>query len=78
MAKGYWFACYRVIKDQEASANYAKRAPAAIQAHGGKFLVRGAPANVYEQALAQRVVMIEFDSIEKAILRTIRRATRKR
>jgi uncharacterized protein (DUF1330 family) len=29
--------------------------------------VRGAPAKVYEQGLAQRVVMIEFDSVEKAI-----------
>jgi len=67
MAKGYWIAFYRSIKDPEAFANYAKLAPAAIQAHGGKFVVRGAPAKVYEQGLAQRVVMIEFDSVEKAI-----------
>ena len=67
MAKGYWIAFYRSIKDPEAFANYAKLAPAAIQAHGGKFVVRGAPAKVYEHGLAQRVVMIEFDSVEKAI-----------
>ena len=67
MAKGYWIPFYRSIKDPEAFANYAKLAPAAIQAHGGKFVVRGAPAKVYEQGLAQRVVMIEFDSVEKAI-----------
>lgn len=67
MAKGYWIAFYRSIKNPEAFANYAKLAPAAIQAAGGRFLVRGAPAKVYEQGLAQRVVMIEFDSVEKAI-----------
>ncbi len=67
MAKGYWIAFYRSIKNQDAFANYAKLAPAAIQAGGGRFLARGAPAKVYEQGLAQRVVMIEFDSVEKAI-----------
>ena len=65
--EGYWIAFYRSIKDQEASAHYAKLARAAIQAHGGKFVVRGVPAKVYEQALAQRVVMIASDSGEKAI-----------
>ena len=34
---------------------------------GGKFLVRGAPAKVYEHGINQRVVMIEFDSLEKAL-----------
>ena len=67
MAKAYWIAFYRSIKNQEAFANYAKLAPAAIQAHGGRFLVRGAPAKVYELGQNQRVVMIEFDSVEKAI-----------
>ena len=67
MAKGYWIAFYRSIKNQEAFANYAKLAPAAIQAAGGRFIVRGAPAKVYEQGLNQRVVMIEFDSVAQAI-----------
>ncbi len=67
MAKGYWIAFYRSIKNQDAFDNYAKLAPAAIRAGGGRFLARGAPAKVYEQGLAQRVVMIEFDSVEKAI-----------
>ena len=67
MAKAYWIAFYRSIKNPDAFAAYAKLAPAAIQAHGGKFLVRGSPAKVYEAGLEQRVVMIEFDSVEKAI-----------
>ena len=67
MAKAYWIAFYRSIKNPDAFAAYAKLAPAAIQAHGGKFLVRGGPAKVYEAGLEQRVVMIEFDSVAKAI-----------
>jgi len=67
MAKGYWIAFYRSIKNPEAFANYVKLAPAAIQAAGGRFVVRGAPAKVYEQGLNERVVMIEFDSVEQAI-----------
>ena len=67
MAKAYWIAFYHSIKNPEAFAAYAKVAPAAIQAAGGRFVVRGNPAKVYEQGLAQRVVIIEFDSLEKAV-----------
>jgi uncharacterized protein (DUF1330 family) len=67
MAKAYWIAFYHSIKNPDAFAAYAKIAPAAIQAVGGRFVVRGNPAKVYEQGLAQRVVMIEFDSLEKAL-----------
>jgi uncharacterized protein (DUF1330 family) len=67
MAKAYWIAFYREIRNPDAFAAYAKLAPAAIQAFGGRFLVRGNPAKVYEQGIAQRVVMIEFDSLDKAI-----------
>jgi uncharacterized protein (DUF1330 family) len=67
MAKGYWIAFYRQITNPDAFAAYAKLAPAAIQAFGGRFVVRGTPAKVYEQGIAQRVVMIEFDSVDKAM-----------
>ena len=67
MAKGYWVATYRSIKSPEALAEYAKLAGPAIQAGGGRFLVRGTPAKVYEVGLAQRVVVIEFDSVAQAI-----------
>lgn len=67
MAKAYWMAFYKSVKNPDAFAAYAKIAPAAIQAHGGKFLVRGTPAKTYEMGLNQRVVVIEFDSVEKAI-----------
>lgn len=67
MAKVYWVAQYRSIKDPEALAAYAKLAGPAMAAAGGRFLVRGMPAKTYEAGLNQRVVVLEFDSIEKAI-----------
>jgi uncharacterized protein (DUF1330 family) len=67
MAKAYWIACYRSIKNPDALAAYAKLAGPAIQGAGGRFLVRAAPAKTYEAGLAQRTVMIEFDSVAQAI-----------
>jgi uncharacterized protein (DUF1330 family) len=66
MAKAYWVATYRSIKNPDALAAYAKLAGPAIQAAGGKFIVRGTPAKTYEAGLNQREVVIEFDSVDKA------------
>jgi uncharacterized protein (DUF1330 family) len=66
MAKGYLVVCYRSIKNQEAWQAYAKLAAPAIQALGGRFIVRGMPAKTYEAGLNQRVVIVEFDSVERA------------
>ena len=67
MAKAYWIAFYKSIKNPDQFAAYAKLAPPAIQAAGGKFMIRGLPAKTYELGMNQRVVMIEFDSLEKAL-----------
>jgi uncharacterized protein (DUF1330 family) len=67
MAKAYWINCYHSIKNPDAMAAYAKLAGPAIQAAGGRFIVRGMPAKTYEAGVDQRVVMIEFDSVEQAI-----------
>jgi uncharacterized protein (DUF1330 family) len=67
MAKAYWIACYRSISDPEALAAYVKLAGPAIAAAGGRFLVRGNAAKAYEAGVAQRVVVIEFDSVERAV-----------
>ena len=67
MAKAYWVVFYKSISDQEKFGAYAKLAPAAIQAQGGKFLARGMAAHVYENGLKQRVVMIEFPSLQHAL-----------
>lgn len=67
MAKGYWITFYRSISNPEALAAYGKLAGPAITAGGGRFVVRGLPAKTYEAGLNQRTVVIEFDSLEKAI-----------
>jgi uncharacterized protein (DUF1330 family) len=67
MAKAYWVATYRSISNPDALAAYAKLAGPSIAAGGGKFLVRGTPAKTYEAGLAQRTVVIEFDSVAAAV-----------
>jgi len=66
MAKAYWVATYRSISNPDALAGYAKLAGPAIQAAGGRFLARGTAAKAYEAGILQRVVIVEFDSVEKA------------
>ena len=67
VAKAYWVVTYRAIKNQDAFAAYAKLAAPAIQESGGRFIVRGNPAKTYEAGMNQRVVVIEFDSLAKAL-----------
>ena len=62
-----WIACYRSVSDPEALAAYAKLAGPAIAAAGGRFLARGNAAKAYEAGLTERVVVIEFDSVERAV-----------
>ena len=66
MAKAYWVACYRAIKNPDALAEYAKLAGPPLQAAGGKILARGMPSKVYEAGVNQRTVLIEFPSVEAA------------
>ncbi|MGA9027579.1 MAG: DUF1330 domain-containing protein [Steroidobacteraceae bacterium] len=67
MAKAYWVSCYREITDAAKLAAYAKLAGPALEAAGGRFLARGTAAKTYEAGLAQRTVLIEFESIDAAI-----------
>jgi uncharacterized protein (DUF1330 family) len=67
MAKAYWVVSYRAIHKPEAFARYAAVAPAAVQANGGRFLVRSMAAKVYEAGVQQRVVVIEFDTLALAL-----------
>jgi uncharacterized protein (DUF1330 family) len=67
MAKGYWINCFRSIKDPAKVDAYRKLAGPAMEAAGAKFLVRGDPAKVYEAGVVGRVVVIEFESVAKAI-----------
>lgn len=67
MAKGYWIACYSEVKDPAKLAAYAQLAGPAIEAGGGRFLVRGMAAKAYEAGHLERTVVIEFESVEKAV-----------
>jgi uncharacterized protein (DUF1330 family) len=67
MAKAYWITFYRSVSSASALADYAKAAGPAIQAAGGRFLARGGSAAAYEAGVNQRVALIEFESLEKAI-----------
>jgi len=67
MAKAYWVATYRSISNPDALAEYAKLAGPAIAGGGGKFLARGTAAKAYEKGVIQRCVIIEFDSVDKAV-----------
>jgi uncharacterized protein (DUF1330 family) len=67
MAKVYWVSVYKSVSDLEALAAYAKLASVAMTAHGGVFIARGNPVQIIESGLQQRVVLIEFESLEKAM-----------
>jgi len=67
MPKAYWISAYRAVRDPDALAAYGKLAGPALEAGGGRFLARGTPAQVYEQGVQQRTVLIEFESVAKAI-----------
>ena len=67
MAKAYLVVTYRKITNQEKWQAYAKLAGACIPKLGGKFIIRGMPAKTYEKGMNERVVVVEFDSVQKAM-----------
>jgi uncharacterized protein (DUF1330 family) len=67
MPKAYWVVTYRSVKNPQAWQAYAKLAAPAIAAAGGRFLIRNKPAKIYEAGIDERVVLVEFDSLDKAL-----------
>jgi uncharacterized protein (DUF1330 family) len=68
LKKGYWVVAYRSVSDESALKQYGKLAIPAIEAGGGKALIRTADAiEPRESGLKQRVVVMEFESFEKAV-----------
>jgi|SRR5580704_16451212 uncharacterized protein (DUF1330 family) len=67
MPKGYWISVYRSVSNPEALKEYGKIAGPALTQAGGRVLVRGQAAVAYEAGVRERVVVIEFDSVEKAV-----------
>jgi uncharacterized protein (DUF1330 family) len=67
MAKAYWTVFYRSVSNPAALAEYAKIAIPVIEAGGGRVLARGLPTVTFEAGLKERTVIIEFESMEKAV-----------
>jgi uncharacterized protein (DUF1330 family) len=67
MSKAYWINCYREVTDPDKLAAYARLAGPAIEASGGRFLARATAAQTYEAGVKERIVVIEFASVEQAI-----------
>ena len=65
--KGYWVSAYRSIKDPDKVAAYAKLAGPALSAHGAKYLARDVASNAYEAGIKARIVIVEFESVAKAV-----------
>jgi uncharacterized protein (DUF1330 family) len=67
MPKGYWITIYRAAADPARLAEYSARAVPAIEAGGGRILSRGVAVRTFEGGASQRTVLIEFDSVARAI-----------
>ena len=66
MAKGYVYAEIEVT-NPERYRDYMAKSKGAVEAHGGRFLVRGGAPEVMEgDRRVTRVVIVEFDTIERA------------
>jgi uncharacterized protein (DUF1330 family) len=68
MKKGYWVVSYRSVSDETALKKYGELAVPAIEAGGGKAVIRTADAiEPREAGVKQRVVVMEFESFAKAL-----------
>ncbi len=55
------------IQDQVLFAEFGKRVAATIEAHGGRYLVRGGEVEIMDGDWSpDRIVVVEFDSTEQA------------
>lgn len=55
------------VFDQEVFAEFAPKIVEAVQAHGGRFIMRGGQSEAIEgDWTPQRIVVMEFDSFERA------------
>lgn len=68
MSKGYWISVYPTIEDPGMLDVYNERAGRAVAAAGGRVLTGiGGRVEAHEAGIAERVVLIEFDSFEQAV-----------
>ena len=67
MPKGYMLAAHRAEADPVKREAYLKLAGAALQAAGGKYLSRVGKVEARENGVAQRTILIEFESFDAAV-----------
>jgi uncharacterized protein (DUF1330 family) len=67
MPKAYIVSCYHSISDPQKLAAYAKLSRPALAPFGARYLAIGNATAAYEHGLKQRIVIIEFASVENAI-----------
>lgn len=65
MPKGYIIG-HVTVKNPEAYKEYVARDTPVLEAHGGRFIVRGGESEVVEGDSLERHVVIEFPSYEAA------------
>ena len=65
--KGYWVVCYKSVSNPAALSEYSKLAGTALEALGGRVILGGKPAKTQESGLDQSVVVVEFETLKKAI-----------
>ena len=55
------------VQDQAVFAEFLERVAATVEAHGGRYLVRGGAVEVMDgDWTPDRIVVIEFDSVDQA------------
>ncbi|MGW2589766.1 DUF1330 domain-containing protein [Streptomyces sp. NPDC001515] len=67
MPKGYWVSVYRTISDPEKPAAYNELARLAVGPKGGRTFVAGGRVMAHDAGIAERTVLVEFDSFERAV-----------
>ncbi|MFG1641362.1 DUF1330 domain-containing protein [Amycolatopsis sp. NPDC049252] len=67
MPKGYWVSVYRSISDPGKLAAYNKLAGPAVRAAGGRTFARDGRVVAHDAGIAERTVLVEFDSFEQAV-----------
>ena len=67
MPKAYMVFSYQSAPNSQKLAAYGKLAIPAFDAFGARVLARGNAAVAYERGLKERILIIEFPTLEKAI-----------
>lgn len=67
MPKGYMLSAHRSLADPQKAEAYRALARPALEAMGGRMLAATSDVVAKENGLAERTVLIEFESMEAAI-----------